>query len=209
MEWKAPSTAHRYVEGSIHHLTSVPSTVRPIQAAVEGLACSQLYRQPCRGPFLPSRPPSLPPGLQAMERYGCDKPDMRYGLELRTVTPIVRDSTFRLFTDAIASGGAVKAIAVSDGSKLKNSALKAKGEVYDAAVSAGASGLEYARVAAAADGASARSPVARRALDSWRARGGPRGGAGRAAADCWTLALVTVDRYSRTLAILTVGRWPC
>ena len=48
--------------------------------------------------------------------------------------------------------GVVKCIAVPDGARIKNSALKAKGDIYEAAVGAGASSLAFARVVKAADG---------------------------------------------------------
>ncbi|MCE5312817.1 MAG: aspartate--tRNA ligase [Nitrospiraceae bacterium] len=47
---------------------------------------------------------------EAMERYGNDKPDLRFGLELVDVADIVKDSSFKVFLDAISSGGRVKAI---------------------------------------------------------------------------------------------------
>ncbi len=48
---------------------------------------------------------------EAMERYGSDKPDLRYGLELIDIGPVVADSEFRVFSGTVASGGRVKAIA--------------------------------------------------------------------------------------------------
>ena len=65
----------------------------------------------------------------------------------------VADSGFRLFTDAVAAGGVVKAIAVPDGGRIANSALKPKGDVHEAAISAGAGGLLFARLKITADGA--------------------------------------------------------
>jgi len=47
---------------------------------------------------------------EAMNRYGSDKPDIRFGIELTDLTGIVQDCGFRVFTQAIASGGVVKAI---------------------------------------------------------------------------------------------------
>ena len=47
---------------------------------------------------------------QALNTYGLDKPDMRYGLELKDVTDIVAGSGFKLFSTVAASGGVVKAI---------------------------------------------------------------------------------------------------
>jgi aspartyl-tRNA synthetase len=47
---------------------------------------------------------------EAMDRYGCDKPDLRFGLELIDVTDIVKDSEFDVFKECIADGGIVKCI---------------------------------------------------------------------------------------------------
>lgn len=52
---------------------------------------------------------------EAMSRYGSDKPDTRFGMELKDVSEIVKDSEFKVFTGAVASGGQVKAIVVKDG----------------------------------------------------------------------------------------------
>ncbi|OGJ91245.1 MAG: aspartate--tRNA ligase [Candidatus Raymondbacteria bacterium RifOxyA12_full_50_37] len=46
----------------------------------------------------------------AMEKYGCDKPDLRYGLELADVTDIVKESDFTVFKSVVAKGGMVKCI---------------------------------------------------------------------------------------------------
>lgn len=51
----------------------------------------------------------------AMARYGSDKPDTRFGLELVDVSEIVKDSGFKVFTGAVSSGGQVKAINVKGG----------------------------------------------------------------------------------------------
>ncbi len=47
---------------------------------------------------------------EAMERYGSDKPDTRYGMELYDLTDIVRDCGFKVFTGAIEEGGSVRGI---------------------------------------------------------------------------------------------------
>jgi aspartyl-tRNA synthetase len=47
---------------------------------------------------------------EAMERYGSDKPDVRFGLELVDVGDLVQDTEFRVFRDALESGGVVKAL---------------------------------------------------------------------------------------------------
>jgi aspartyl-tRNA synthetase len=49
---------------------------------------------------------------EAMDRFGSDKPDVRFGLELINLTDIVKDSNFKVFTSAVEKGGVVKAINV-------------------------------------------------------------------------------------------------
>jgi aspartyl-tRNA synthetase len=46
----------------------------------------------------------------AMEKYGSDKPDLRFGLELKNVSDIVKDSSFKVFLDTVANGGIVKGL---------------------------------------------------------------------------------------------------
>lgn len=47
---------------------------------------------------------------EAMDRFGTDKPDMRFGLELVDISDVVKDSGFKVFSDAIAKGGSVRGI---------------------------------------------------------------------------------------------------
>ncbi|MBN1862627.1 MAG: aspartate--tRNA ligase, partial [Dehalococcoidales bacterium] len=48
---------------------------------------------------------------EAMERYGSDKPDMRFGLEIKDLSDIAAESEFAIFQSAVAGGGQVKGIA--------------------------------------------------------------------------------------------------
>lgn len=50
------------------------------------------------------------PYKEAMERFGSDKPDIRFGLELVNISDLVNNCGFKVFTDAIANGGSVRAI---------------------------------------------------------------------------------------------------
>jgi len=50
------------------------------------------------------------PYQEAMDRYGSDKPDLRFDLELKDLTDIVKDSGFGVFKNTVANGGVVKAI---------------------------------------------------------------------------------------------------
>ena len=55
---------------------------------------------------------------EAMERFGSDKPDIRYGMEIVDLTDTVRDCGFAVFTGAIAGGGSVRAIKCENASKV-------------------------------------------------------------------------------------------
>ena len=46
----------------------------------------------------------------AMERYGSDKPDTRFGMELINVTDVVKDCGFGVFSGAVANGGTVRGL---------------------------------------------------------------------------------------------------
>lgn len=49
---------------------------------------------------------------EAMARYGNDKPDIRFGLELRELTPLFRETDIKVFTDIVAKGGTIRGIIV-------------------------------------------------------------------------------------------------
>ena len=50
------------------------------------------------------------PYQEAMDRFGSDKPDTRFGLEIKDISDCVKNCEFKVFTDAIANGGSVRAI---------------------------------------------------------------------------------------------------
>ena len=53
---------------------------------------------------------------EAMERYGSDKPDLRFGFELKKLNAVVSGSEFKVFEDALAAGGDVRGICIDGGS---------------------------------------------------------------------------------------------
>ncbi len=55
---------------------------------------------------------------EAMLKYGCDKPDLRYDLEVTDVTEVVRGSDFKVFEKVIASGGRIRGIRVPGGAAM-------------------------------------------------------------------------------------------
>ncbi|OQY28225.1 MAG: aspartate--tRNA ligase [Candidatus Cloacimonetes bacterium 4572_55] len=60
---------------------------------------------------------------EAMARYGSDKPDIRFDMELTDLSSVAAESGFKVFADTVAAGGQVKAIAVKGGEKLSRSRL--------------------------------------------------------------------------------------
>ncbi|GEP18645.1 aspartate--tRNA ligase [Pediococcus argentinicus] len=54
---------------------------------------------------------------ESMSRFGTDQPDVRFGMELKDISEIVKDSDFKVFSGAVANGGQVKTIAVPDGAE--------------------------------------------------------------------------------------------
>ncbi len=84
---------------------------------------------------------------EAMERYGSDKPDTRFGLELVNVSDLLKDSGFKVFAGAIASGGIVKVLPIPGGNDaISNVRIKPGGDLFKEASEAGAKGLAYIRV---------------------------------------------------------------
>jgi len=84
---------------------------------------------------------------EAMERYGTDRPDTRYGMELVNVSDLVADMGFKVFSGAVAAGGSVKVLPVPGGNDaISNVRIKPGGDVFSEAQKAGAGGLAFIRV---------------------------------------------------------------
>jgi aspartyl-tRNA synthetase len=84
---------------------------------------------------------------EAMDRYGSDRPDTRFDLELVDVSDIVKDSGFKVFSGAVASGGTVKVLPIPNGNDaISNVRIKPKGDLFEEAAAAGAKGIAYIRV---------------------------------------------------------------
>ncbi|RUS96162.1 aspartate--tRNA(Asp/Asn) ligase [Dulcicalothrix desertica PCC 7102] len=83
----------------------------------------------------------------AMDKYGSDKPDTRYELELVNVSDILKDSGFKVFNEAIKNGGIVKILPIPNGNDaISNVRIKPGGDIFREASEAGAKGLAYIRV---------------------------------------------------------------
>jgi aspartyl-tRNA synthetase len=84
---------------------------------------------------------------EAMDHYGCDKPDTRFDLKLVNVSDLFKDSQFKVFSGAIISGGIVKILPIPGGNQtISNVRIKPGGNLFKEATEAGAKGLAYIRV---------------------------------------------------------------
>jgi len=79
---------------------------------------------------------------EAMDRFGVDKPDMRFGLELCDVTAALRGSGFKVFSQAIEKGGVIKGLTV----KAADFSRKELDELVEVAKTYGAGGLVWIKI---------------------------------------------------------------
>ncbi|MDD6043510.1 MAG: aspartate--tRNA ligase [Eubacteriaceae bacterium] len=81
---------------------------------------------------------------EAMERYGSDKPDTRFGFELKSLNQAVAGSEFKVFADALANGGDVRGICIDNGSG--NFSRKDIDKLTDQTKHYGAKGVVWMRI---------------------------------------------------------------
>jgi aspartyl-tRNA synthetase len=149
---------------------------------------------------------------QAMSRYGVDKPDTRFGLELVDITDAARGSGLRIFEQAVDKGGLAHVIRVPapQAEQLSRKDLDGLTEV---ARPYGAQGIGYARLQ---EGGAWQSPLAKSVTDGARSLINDRAGAapgdlllfcaGRAKVVHASLGAVRLHLASR-LSLLEPGRW--
>lgn len=77
---------------------------------------------------------------EAMDRFGSDKPDLRFGLELKDVSDVVKDCEFGVFTGALANGGTVRGINAEGQGSMPRKKIDA---LIEYAKTYGAKGLAY------------------------------------------------------------------
>lgn len=80
------------------------------------------------------------PYSEAMDRFGSDKPDLRFGMELTDLSDVLAETGFGVFSNTIKDGGVVKAICVKGGARLSRSQIDSFTEI---AKQEGAGGLAY------------------------------------------------------------------
>jgi aspartyl-tRNA synthetase len=78
----------------------------------------------------------------AMNRFGSDKPDLRFGMELHDLNTLVESSAFKVFVDVVQRGGAVKGIAVPGGGSFSRSRID---KLHESAKKSGAKGLVWVK----------------------------------------------------------------
>lgn len=81
---------------------------------------------------------------EAMERYGSDKPDTRFGFELKKLNDIVSGCEFKVFTDALAAGGDVRGICITGGAPQYT--RKKIDKLTEAVKSYGAKGMVWIKI---------------------------------------------------------------
>ncbi len=111
-----------------------------IQACIEGYVV-RLFKE-VMGKEIATPIPKLT-FADSMNKYGSDKPDTRFGMEIMNITEMVKDSEFPVFADAIANGGSVRAIVCKDASKVYT--RKEIDKLIEHAKGIGAKGLAYIR----------------------------------------------------------------
>ncbi len=102
------------------------------------------------------------PFHDAMNRFGVDKPDMRFGLELTDLSETFRASSFKVFQSTVAGGGVIKAINAKGLADLTQGELK---NLEDIAKSLGAKGLAFIKC----EGGEWKSPIVKFFSDAEKA----------------------------------------
>ena len=96
------------------------------------------------------------PYAEAMDRFGSDKPDLRFAVELKDLSDIVKNSSFNAFSSTVQNGGLVKAIVAPSANEKFSRKIISEYEEY-VKIYFGAKGLAYIKLGA--DGIS--SPIAK------------------------------------------------
>jgi aspartyl-tRNA synthetase len=104
---------------------------------------------------------------EAMRRFGSDRPDTRFGLELTDVTDLFGESGFKVFRSACESGGVVKTIVVKGGATMSRKEID---DIANVAIELGAKGMAWIKVS----GEDWQSPIVKFFSDAERSGLGER-----------------------------------
>jgi len=100
------------------------------------------------------RPFKRMPYAEAMAKYGNDKPDLRFGLEIQDFGPLFSESPFGIFREAVAHGGTIRGFVIPGAAKFSRREVD---DLVEQAKQLGAAGLIYARYTAEGVQASAKA----------------------------------------------------
>ncbi len=146
----------------------------------------------------------------AMNRYGTDKPDLRFDVELQSFDPFVDGSGFGVFEGVLASGGAVKALVVPGKADFSRKQI---GELEETAKTYGAKGLAWTRVAEGDGGVTLDGGIGKffapRAQEIATALGAATGDLLLFVADTWKVAVTALgavrSRLGKDLRLAEAG----
>lgn len=130
----------------------------------------------------------------AMEKYGTDKPDLRFGLMLASFSDIVSGSGFRVFAENVTKGGVVAGFTVPGGASYTRNQMD---NLVDYAKSIGAGGLSYIKVTEKGPESAIEKFVGKDILAAVCTRAGARSG---------DLVLIVSDTWQKAYAILGTFR---
>jgi len=133
---------------------------RAIMTLMEGMM-AVLFAE--AGVAMPPLPLPVLPYRDAMRRFGTDRPDMRFGLELVECSAVFAGSGFKVFADALARGGIVRGLVVENGAALSRKDLD---DLTGFVATYGAKGLAWIRIGAEGW----QSPIVKFLSDDERAR---------------------------------------
>jgi len=145
---------------------------------------------------------------EAMDRFGSDKPDTRFGMEIRDVSASVARSPFRVFSETVASGGAVLGIVVEGGASWSRKPID---DLVSLAQALGSRGLIWIRLGADAITSSSLKALGEDACRGLAAELGARTGdlallaAGERDRTCQILGALRLH-LGRTLSLIDTGR---
>lgn len=151
---------------------------------------------------------------ECMDRFGIDRPDLRYGLELKDVSAWVETTEATVFKGAIAAGGTVKTICVPGGGTTLT--RKALDTLTEEAKKFGAKGLAYLKLGGEAGAGKMSGPVAKFIPDAAQAKlreltGAVDGDIILFCADkeamCWRVLGELRQQIARQLNLIPEGAW--
>lgn len=128
---------------------------------------------------------------EAMNNYGSDKPDLRFGMKITDITDLVKDSAFSVFSSAAANGGTVRGIVAENAAKILT--RKEIDKLTEAARGIGAKGLAFVRWTDESISCSFSKFMAQGELESILERFGAKKG---------DVVLICADKTSTVLSVL-------